>query len=635
MASFTFGFGHPFPAGTTVSCYPDVGQKPNKEPSVVAAVTTAAVQSNGMLTFTGLTAGVKYYAVALLSGKWTWVAFRTAGEPELPASGDLPSGDDVLAVYSALAARLDVLEAGGGDPGAAALTVIDSNPPLRFYRHYTTIPADTPTLATSAARDDWITLQGEWRSTDYAAIRAANPNCKILLYKNLTRLADAVGPDRSTCVLKSVGAANGWNSAVVDSDVTANGVIWNGTDVAGYAAACLAGIDEQIARFPLLEWDGMFMDDMNRLSDGADPLGDAHWRTQMTELNRIVCDGLRDRGLLSFANMSGCAGESNFLTAGWVGEQFDHYDGGVDEFFITFPGGTFTAQAHMDNVCRLVRSAQERGKWYIGMVPSDSEAVHTFAAAVLLVFSRGLVGLHAHPVALSFAREDWYVNLHDRSKLLGRPVGEAFLTAEARWQREFELGLVEVDMDCQIGIITIDEQAGKFLSQREGRFTGGRWYVPQSSTGTAAWPVNQVGATPHVFAKKTTLAQLAMEVTGAAAAGGLGRCVIWDDAGGYPGNVVFDSGTFATDSAAVKTADPADVIVPPGLYWIGFIATVQSPTIRTSTSARSSVGAITAANAVQTLPAGFSISAPGGVYNPFPVSAEIAAAVPRVAFRVA
>jgi hypothetical protein len=71
MAAFTFGPGHPFPAGTTVSAYQDKGQNPSGQPAG-ATVATATVSAGGALTVTGLTDGVTYWIVGVVAGQYLW-----------------------------------------------------------------------------------------------------------------------------------------------------------------------------------------------------------------------------------------------------------------------------------------------------------------------------------------------------------------------------------------------------------------------------------------------------------------------------------------------------------------------------------------------------------------------------------
>jgi hypothetical protein len=139
VATFTFGRGHPFPAGTTVSAYEDLGQKHEGEPHGVAATSSGVVAADGSLSISGLTEGKRYWAAALVGGVWRWTYLLmrtsdvTAGEPlEVADEGNLLplrrrmnfSGSGVTATDDPTGAEIDVVVGGvPGPPGGNALGV--------------------------------------------------------------------------------------------------------------------------------------------------------------------------------------------------------------------------------------------------------------------------------------------------------------------------------------------------------------------------------------------------------------------------------------------------------------------------------------------------------------------------------
>jgi hypothetical protein len=78
VATFVAAAGsHPYPAGTTVSVYPDLGQKPEGVPrGDIAAIDDDVVASNGTLTFIGITESARYYMVGQVAGAYRWMIFR-------------------------------------------------------------------------------------------------------------------------------------------------------------------------------------------------------------------------------------------------------------------------------------------------------------------------------------------------------------------------------------------------------------------------------------------------------------------------------------------------------------------------------------------------------------------------------
>lgn len=79
---FTLGRGHPFPAGTLVTAYEDIGQQPQGAPNGLAVIDTAIVAADLALTLTfdDLAAEKRYYAVAQVGSTWRWVSFRTVSD---------------------------------------------------------------------------------------------------------------------------------------------------------------------------------------------------------------------------------------------------------------------------------------------------------------------------------------------------------------------------------------------------------------------------------------------------------------------------------------------------------------------------------------------------------------------------
>lgn len=76
MASATLAVGRIFPDGTSVGAYDDDAQPPSAGVALGNAVATATV-SGGSVTFTGLTAGTRYDALAVVSGSLRRIGFFT------------------------------------------------------------------------------------------------------------------------------------------------------------------------------------------------------------------------------------------------------------------------------------------------------------------------------------------------------------------------------------------------------------------------------------------------------------------------------------------------------------------------------------------------------------------------------
>jgi hypothetical protein len=108
MAAFTFGPGHPFPAGTTVSAYQDKGQNASDQPMGLPAA-SGVVGGDGALAISGLAEGTTYWAVAQVSGRWIWARISVPGPAVDPAS-PFASDVELAAVNAALGARVGSVE---------------------------------------------------------------------------------------------------------------------------------------------------------------------------------------------------------------------------------------------------------------------------------------------------------------------------------------------------------------------------------------------------------------------------------------------------------------------------------------------------------------------------------------------
>lgn len=122
MATAVLNANDRFPAGTTVSAYTSLpGALPPHGVPPGAVVTTAVVAAGGSLTFTGLTAGARYWAYAQVSGDDRVVGF-TAQPLAVPTAAELDrlggiSGTPVVGQ------RITLTEAGAAGVYTGSVTV--------------------------------------------------------------------------------------------------------------------------------------------------------------------------------------------------------------------------------------------------------------------------------------------------------------------------------------------------------------------------------------------------------------------------------------------------------------------------------------------------------------------------------
>jgi hypothetical protein len=302
---------------------------------------------------------------------------------------------------------------------------------------------------TSAMRDAVIVLQGFWRQAEIDAIRAANPDCKILIYQNISRTAvpDAEGRYNSA-ISRAEAQEHGW-----DSDTDDGQEPWlkyvEPNDAEGYGEFALermlAKLEESEAAGHPVE--GIFLDDDNSFSpdvQGGDPTSSAEeWEAWMEEVNAIVGPGLEERGYEVMANLSGAMAQRNLESGGWEERQFEHFDYVFDERMAFWPDGTPQPQRFVDEAFRLTGVAADAGAVYVGSVQDGGDEAHAaFGLGLLLINDPA----HAAKAPGTGSTERWYP-VYDRARRLGRPVGSPEETSAGVWKREFERGSVTVDLN--------------------------------------------------------------------------------------------------------------------------------------------------------------------------------------------
>jgi Hypothetical glycosyl hydrolase family 15 len=291
-------------------------------------------------------------------------------------------------------------------------------------------------------------LQGFWRHGEIDAIRAANPDCKILIYQNISRTAvpDAEGRYNSA-ISRAEAQEHGW-----DSDTDDGQEPWlkyvEPNDAEGYGRFALermlAKLEEsEAAGRPV---DGIFLDDDNSFAPGVkggDPTSSAEeWDAWMEEVNAIVGPGLEERGYEVMANLSGAMAQRNLESGGWEERQFEHFSYVFDEFVAWWPGGAPQPQRFVNEAFRLAGAAREAGTVYVASVPdADDEAKAAFGLALVLVQAPS----QAAKAPGRGDAEPWY-GVYDRARALGKPVGEAEQTDPGVWKRDFENGSVTLDL---------------------------------------------------------------------------------------------------------------------------------------------------------------------------------------------
>jgi hypothetical protein len=109
----------------------------------------------------------------------------------------------------------------------------------------------------------------------------------------------------------------------------------------------------------------------------------------------------------------------------------------------------------------------------------------------------------------------------------------------------------------------------------------GMWYGYPSATTTFNPVVGSLRLSPLHISKRLTFDRIGIEVTSFGASTAVCRLGIWADTGaGYPGALVLDAGTVATETPNGSKEITISKVLNPGLYWLGYVAQVINCTVR-------------------------------------------------------
>jgi hypothetical protein len=300
-------------------------------------------------------------------------------------------------------------------------------------------------LTDPIAHPDGFVICQWWQTDRMEAAREVG--AKVLIYLNLTRAAEPDSEGRySTGLTLAEAEALGAATEQVDSD--AGTICLPGT--AGYAEAWA---EAAISRAQEVGADGVMCDDMNAPNDGYSGVSDEEWLDQMQACNEVVGPALSAAGLLGIPNMSGALGQRNLEYDGWVEEQFQYYDGGLDEFFVTFPKGEAQPAYMYEEAMAVMHRQQVAGKLYLASTNTDDDDLRRFALGCCLLHTAGGVYAHGLPAGPDYGKETWDAILEE-ALALGRPTGEARLT-DSGWVRDFRGGSVVVDLTTSTALFKV------------------------------------------------------------------------------------------------------------------------------------------------------------------------------------
>lgn len=313
--------------------------------------------------------------------------------------------------------------------------------------------ASFPDVGLTAQRQDVVILQS-WELARRAALKAADPSVKVLVYKNLSAMTYGRGPGGLSSSGVNWDEADGANPGWFLKNTSGQRFTWSGYSFLWAADVGDAGYqkrwgDNVVAELQANGWDGVFMDDVNATikyhytaSAVAKYPSDAAYGGAMRAMVAAVAPRVRAAGKLAFANM--LFAEYASQSRDWL--QF--LDGGMDEMFgkwDTRAGMGYRYEGGWEGQVDNVKWAEANGKSILAVTQSantDAQAARYGWGSVLLAAGgRARFALHG-----DYDSEPWFAEF---DYPIGDPAGPESKGADGVHRRAFANGLVLVNASDQ------------------------------------------------------------------------------------------------------------------------------------------------------------------------------------------
>lgn len=329
---------------------------------------------------------------------------------------------------------IPVTQAWGGTPAAGSLRVaIDA-------------AAHNADWSKSAGRQRFVILQ-EWESARMQALKAADPNVKVLMYKNLAFMQAADGYGNAGAGVTTQQASSDWyllNTSGQRFTSWSYNYLW-AADIGnvGYQSKWA---DNVLDRLLTQGWDGVFADDTNptmqyhyTVSAVAKYPSDAAYGAATGAMLKAVGPRIRAANKLIIPNM-GAWRVYRPVVSTWL----DSVDGGMEEQFTkwgTTPDAGYAPEADWKLMLGAQKDAEAKGKYFLGVAHSantdQAAARYGWATTLLAADGRSSFALHG-----DYTNETWFPE-YDYD--LGAPAGVETAESSGVHRRLYANGLVLVN----------------------------------------------------------------------------------------------------------------------------------------------------------------------------------------------
>ena len=297
-------------------------------------------------------------------------------------------------------------------------------------------------------RADVVVLQA-WERDKLRAMKAANPDIKVLMYRNLGAMsrADRWGNTGTGVTTQDAEGHPEWFLRNTSGDrftFNSYNFLW-AADVGSrsFQERWLANVS---AKLKTADWDGVLVDDANPTMLYHYDVGriakypsDEAYSDATGSALAFIGPRLRDQGKLVIPNFGDWRRYRNTVTP-WL----KYVSGGMEEHFTKY--GDSPAEGHFtdtdwDNQLAVLKQVQSMGKLFLGVSHSSlgdrASARYGWATMLLAAEGSATFGLHD-----GYTRESWFPEYgYD----LGAPKGKESEDADGIHRRVFEHGLVLVN----------------------------------------------------------------------------------------------------------------------------------------------------------------------------------------------
>jgi hypothetical protein len=320
--------------------------------------------------------------------------------------------------------------------------------PVPLLRYSIDSSPDFTDLQRTAARNGYVVLQA-WRLDELHAIKAANPNVKVLVYKNLSFASAGSDPSKlaSTGVTYAEADQNGWFLNNTSGErFTSGGYGWLWAMDVGDPAYQQRWASNVVNEVQRNGWDGVLLDDVNPtmkyhydVTKVAKYQSDAAYSAATRSALAYIGPRIQAAGKLAIANQA-CWVEYYGTGVDWL--QF--LSGAMDEMFLKWGSSTgegYRGEGQWTTQLNELKESERQGKIFIGRTQSannDAAAARYGYATMLL----GTDGRSAYSFGDSTVETPMFP---EYGSALGGPTGPEERLASGVHRRTFATGQVLVN----------------------------------------------------------------------------------------------------------------------------------------------------------------------------------------------